>query len=65
MSDPDPAGSLDLDHILFPVAKKDTKTMELNLVSFLFVVVFGGNFDFLNRNGTEIIAVIPENSPLN
>jgi hypothetical protein len=50
MSDPDPAGSLDLDHILFPVAKKDTKTMELNLVSFLFV---------------EIIAVIPEISPLN
>jgi hypothetical protein len=39
--------------------------MELNLVSFLFVVVFGGNFDFLNRNGTEIIAAIPEISPLN
>ncbi|MCX8239758.1 MAG: hypothetical protein OSB05_13130 [Akkermansiaceae bacterium] len=65
MSDPDSAGGLDLDDILFPVAKKDTKTMDRNLVSFLFVVVFGGNFDFLNRNGTEIIAAIPEISPLN
>ena len=65
MSDPDPAGGLALDDILFPVAKKDTKTMDRNLVSFLFVVVFGGNFDFLNRNGTEIIAAIPEISPLN